>query len=288
MSASLPPRHAIEFRSMLFVPGDRPDRVARAAQYGPDAVVVDFEDAVRPEQKLAARRGAADVLRKGYSVPLYIRVNAPGSDWYWDDVQLAVDVCAAGIMVPKAEDATALAELSDHLDRMDTRLAQAGSLEIVPLIETARGVARILDILAASARIHRCMFGAYDYVRDMQLERTAEGMELIYPRSALAVAGRASNCQTIDSPFAIVNDQSSLKLDCLAGKRTGLTGKGAIHPNQIPTIHEVFTPSESQIAAARRMVEAFDASGTGAVLVDGEMLDKATVDHYRNLLTRQR
>jgi citrate lyase subunit beta / citryl-CoA lyase len=273
---------------MLFVPGDRPERVARAWRCQPDAVIVDFEDSVRPEQKQAARDGVADVLRASYPVPLFIRVNSVDSEWFVDDVLFAIDVKATGVMVPKAEDPASVMELCSHLERAETNGALASPSEIVPLIETARGVTRILDILAATVRVRRFMFGAYDYVRDMQVERSADGIELLYPRSALAVAGRAAGCQAIDSPFGILNDEQALKLDCQVGRRVGLTGKGAIHPSQIPIIHELFLPNPAEIAKARRLVDAFDAAGTGAMLVEGELLDKAIVERYRNLLAHTR
>ena len=273
---------------MLFVPGDRPDRVARAWRWQPDAVIVDFEDFVRPGEKQAARNGVADILRAGYPIPFFIRVNSADSEWFFDDVRLAIDVRAAGVMLPKAENATSIIDLCNFLTRAETKSSLASPIEIVPLIETARGVARIFDILAATVRIRRFMFGAYDYILDMQVARSADGMELLYPRSALAIAGRALGCQAIDSPFAILNDEQALKLDCQAGKRVGLTGKGAIHPNQISVINELFVPSPVEIARAQRLVDAFDAARSGAIVVDGELLDKATVERYRNLLARAR
>lgn len=264
-----------QFRSMLFVPADRGARVAGAPKFGPDCVIVDLEDAVSPDRKAEARK-AAGVALGGYRIPFFVRVNAVGTPWFADDIRFAGEVGASGVVLPKLED--------PEVVRTTSELLNGGPVEIVPLIETAAGVQHAFTIFAASPRVKRFIFGAYDYLRDMNVERSADGVELSYARGALAVAGRAARCQAIDSPLASLRDDVALRLDCIQGRRLGFSGKGAIHPEQISTIHDVFSPQPSEVARARRIVDAFDAAGTGVISFEGEMLDKAVVDRYRSLL----
>jgi citrate lyase subunit beta / citryl-CoA lyase len=245
-------------RSLLFVPGGRAEIIAKAPRSGPDAIVVDLEDAVAADDKDAARRTATENLPDVEALVL-VRVNGPETPWYDDDVA-AVAATSAGVVLPKYEDRAQLRALRDVVgpDR-----------PVIVGLETVRGVARCRDLLADGG-VLAAYFGAEDFIASVGGRRTASSHEVLFARSEVLLAARLGGVGALDQTVVNVRDTELCRTDAAAGRDLGYDGKICIHPAQVEIAHEVFTPSEAEVDHARKVVEA-GRSGVG--VVDGEMVD---------------
>ncbi|WP_433803110.1 HpcH/HpaI aldolase/citrate lyase family protein [Actinomycetospora sp. CA-084318] len=244
-------------RSLLFVPGGRADMIAKAPRSSPDAIAVDLEDAVAADGKDAARRTATTGLPDTASLVL-VRVNPPATPWHDDDVE-AVAATAAGVVLPKYEERAQLADLR----------ARVGDRPVIVGIETARGVARARDLLD-DAGVVAAYFGAEDYIASVGGRRTASSQEVLFARSEVLLAARLGGVGALDQAVVSVRDDEFFRRDAGEGRDLGYDGKICIHPTQVSLAHEVFTPSDEEVAHARDVVEAGRA---GVGVVNGEMVD---------------
>ena len=251
-------------RSFLFVPGDRPDRFAKAAAAGADVVILDLEDAVAADAKAAAREHAVAWLSGGNQA--VVRVNGAGTPWYADDVAAVRDLAVA-VMVPKAES-------SSDLD---------GLPSVLPLIETPAGVAAA-DVLCALDNVVRPVFGSIDLAAALgvdPLSRTA----LLHARSTLVLAAAVAGCAPpVDGVTMALSDVDAVRDDTRHAVELGFTGKLCVHPRQVPVVHEAFRPSEEELAWARAVL----AAGDGVSSVDGQMVDRPVLLRAERLLSRAR
>jgi citrate lyase subunit beta / citryl-CoA lyase len=258
-------------RSLLFVPGDRPDRFVTAESAGADAVVIDLEDAVAPAGKAAARAHALAWLKAGHAA--VVRINAIGTAEHEEDVAAVLSQRCA-VMVPKAEDAAELSALASRLN--------SGS-RIIPLLETARGLLRAEQVCAVPGVV-RVAFGHLDLAAELGVN-PADERALLQARAGIVLASAAAGLAgPVDGITTRLRDKDTLRADALAAARLGFTGKLCIHPAQIGPAHEVFSPASADIEAARRIVGAGD--GRPASAVDGEMVDAPVVTRARRLLER--
>jgi citrate lyase subunit beta/citryl-CoA lyase len=277
---------------MLFTPGNRSDLIEKAIRSGTDAVIVDLEDAVPLDSKVAAREALAGLPES--DVPLYVRVNGAETEFLWGDVVAAGQAGIAGIVIPKAEDADLMRRVSGALTALEVAGGRGpGGIEIVPLIESAKGVRDVDELLSCDDRVTSVLFGSGeqgDLVADLGCEWTPEGTGLLYARSAVLLAARAAGiAQPMDAVFMDFRDNDALRTECELAKRVGYVGKVAIHPGQLAVIHEVFTPTAEEVAYQRRIVEAFEAavaSGSASISVDGKMVDYAVARVARGILER--
>jgi citrate lyase subunit beta/citryl-CoA lyase len=284
-------------RSLMFVPGHQPRMVQRALGLGEftpsglDVAILDLEDGVPPAEKDRARAALAAALGRpsnGEGPARYARITR-------EPAARAADLVAVlragldGIVAPKVDHPDEITELSRDLDeREDAAGLTRGAIRIIASIESARA---LLDAraIASADRVIALLFGAEDFARDLALptEREAEAAELIYPRSAVVVAAVAANKSAIDGIWPDVTDIAGLRRDALQGRRLGFVGKSLIHPGQIETINEVFSPSAAEVSYAQRVVAAFDGAqtkGDGAIALDGKMLDQPIVERARRTL----
>jgi citrate lyase subunit beta / citryl-CoA lyase len=285
-------------RSFMFVPGHRPRMVQRAlglGEFAPtalDVAILDLEDGVPPDEKDRARAAIASVLGlrpNGEGPTRYVRVNRDSGP---RDADLAAVLRLGldGIVAPKIDHPDEVAVLARDLDEREEAAGMArGSIRIVPSVESARGLLEAPAIAARSDRVIALLFGAEDFARDLGLpaEREAEAAELVYARSAVVVAAVAARRQAIDGIWPDVTDEKGLRRDAVQARRLGFTGKSLIHPGQIDTINEVFSPSAAEVSYSRRVVHAFDeaqAKGLGAVALDGKLLDQPIVERARRTL----
>jgi citrate lyase subunit beta/citryl-CoA lyase len=264
-------------RSLLFAPASRPDLVEKALGRGADAVIVDLEDSVPVAEKEAARANVA--LAREAGCPVYVRVNGPGTEWIRDDLAVAAAAEATGVMIPKVETV-------DEVAAIDAELAPP--LELVLLIESALGVLNAHALAKASPRVASlcCASGeAGDLAADLG---TRDASGLLYARSQVLLAARAAGIAfPLDGVFMAIHDLDGLRADAELARNLGYTGKALIHPAQIPVVHEVFTPSDEEVARQRRFVEAFDeavAAGSASITVDGTMVDYAVAHRARQIL----
>ncbi len=249
-------------RSLLFVPADRPDRFDKACASGADAVIIDLEDAVAPQNKAAARASLADWLTPAREV--LVRVNAPGSQWFADDMALTRLPGVQGVVLPKAERAEDVAAV-----------VQACSAGVLPLIETARGV-REAEAIASVPGVRRLLFGSIDLQLDLGIQ--GDGDELLFFRSQLVLVSRlAGIAAPIDGVSTVIDDLPRLRSDAQRARSLGFGGKLCIHPRQVQTVNQAFLPGADELMWARRVLTAAAASRGAAVQLDGQMIDRPVV-----------
>ena len=265
-------------RSILFVPGDRPDRYEKALAAGADAVCIDLEDAVASGHKTGARASVARFLAnrpRPSAAAVIVRLNDPDTGEGELDAGALRDQPPDAVMIPKVTTAEGVARTS--------RLVGA-AMPLLPIIETARGLENAARIGAASPAVAALIFGGFDLSVELGAEPDWES--LLYARSRVVHAAAVSGLEAIDMPSRDLRRTAGLRAEAENARRLGYSGKVAIHPAQIGAIHEVFTPSAEEVERARRIVEADRAAGGGAVALDGRMVDRPVVEAARRVLAR--
>ncbi len=277
-------------RSLVFVPGNRPNMLERALDFGADIVMVDLEDSVPPGEKSAARELAVEwaprLTAAGRRV--MVRVNSLDTGLTADELAAVVSPELAGISIGKGNTSWDLQQVDRLLAPLESSAGIAvGSIKVIPWIETAMAIVHVYEMAQASPRVVGIAFGAEDYTNDMGVIRSDFGEECYYARSVVAVAARAAGVAALDGPFVGFRDPDGLRKDAGAARQMGYTGKFAIHPAQIDIINETFSPHPDDVAYARRVVEAWaeaEAAGRGSLSIDGRMVDVPVVKRAQNLL----
>jgi citrate lyase subunit beta/citryl-CoA lyase len=278
-------------RSLLFVPGDRPDRMEKALASGADALILDLEDAVAPEAKPAARTAVSAFLEgHGRDVALFVRINPLDGDLADADLDAVTPARPSGWVLPKAEGSASVLDL-------DARLAERGDrgAPILPIAtETPRAIFQLGSYADALARLAGLTWGAEDLPAAIGAEtsRAADGSYTApyHMARALTLFGAAAaGVAPIETVYPAFRDLDGLAAYARAGARDGFTGMMAIHPAQVPVINAAFTPDEAALARARAIVAAFEANpGAGALSLDGRMIDRPHLVQARRLLARAR
>lgn len=279
-------------RSMLFTPGHRHDLVVKAIRSGTDAVILDLEDAVAPEEKDNARSGLADLPQS--PIPLYVRTNGPETDLLWDDVVAAGQADVAGVIIPKIEDPDLVKELDGALRTAEMIAGHdIGSKTIIPMMESGLGIRNTYDIARASDRVECVMFGGGeegDLVADLGVTWTPDGTGLAYAKGMVLLESRAAGIQNpMEAVFMDYRNLDALRVECELARTMGYVGKVAIHPAQVAVINDVFTPSAEEVSHHRRIIEEFDkalAEGVASVGIDGKMVDYAVARVARAVIAR--
>ena len=267
-------------RSYLFVPGHRADRFDKALAAGADAVVLDLEDAVAPQDKTAAREAVARYLAAADEATrqrLVLRINDEHTPWFDDDLTVLAATQAPSVMLPKAEAVATLA-------RVRGACPSAG---VLALIESARGVLNA-EALAAADGVVRLVFGTLDFALDLDLvdDPVAGPLGLDAAASRLAWASRAAGLPPpVAGVTADIHDPALLRADVARARAHGFGAKLCIHPKQVAWVHEALRPTEAELEWAQRVLEAV-ASAPGAVQLDGRMVDRPVVERARRLLQR--
>ena len=256
-------------RSYLFVPGDRPERFDKARASGAHAVIVDLEDAVAAEKKVAARAALSAWLHPDR--PVLVRINAADTDWFREDCELAGRPGVAGIMLPKAE-------RSEDIES----LMAAGARAVLPLVETAIGFDQART-LAGAAGVERLAFGSIDFQLDLGI--SGEDDALLAFRSGLVLASRlAGAAAPVDGVCTAIDDPAPLAAEAARARRLGFGGKLCIHPRQVQAVNAAFSPSEAELRWATRVLEAAAGASGAAVAVDGKMIDRPVLLRARAIL----
>lgn len=270
-----PMQQARPLASYLFVPGNRPERFAKAGASGAHAVIVDLEDAVSPRDKEAARAAVQAALQT--SQPVHVRINGADTEWFHDDVDMcrAAGRRIAGIMIPKAE-------RTDDLAWVASRVGE--QVPLLPLIETAQGMWNA-EAIACQAGVQRLAFGSIDFQVDLGIN--GDGDELLYFRSQLVLVSRVAGIMApLDGVTTAIDDEQRLQADTLKAYRLGFGGKLCIHPRQVETVNACFRPGSEETEWARRVLEAAAGAGGAAVSVDGKMVDKPVLLRAQAILAR--
>lgn len=256
-------------RSLLFVPGDRPERFDKAAAAGAHAVILDLEDAVAPAAKAQAREAVAGWLAAGGQA--MVRINAADTAWHADDVRMLAALPAAGVMLPKAD----LASLGS------TTAALAGR-QTIALLETVAGYMQLRE-LAAMPGLHRIAFGSVDFSTESGIADEGEALTAVRTQIVLASC-HAGLAPPIDGVGVEFKDEQRMQADALRSRQLGFGGKLCIHPRQVAAVNSSFQPSAAELDWARRVLAAFEASQGAATAVDGKMIDKPVVDRARRIV----
>ena len=277
-------------RSLIFVPGNRPNMLERAKNFKTDIVMVDLEDSVTPSEKITARELASEWVTTltGNNQKVMIRVNSLDTGLTKDDLTRIVSSQLYGISLGKVSSRWDIQSTDRVLAELEERLTiPVGTVKIIPWIETAKAIMELDAIANASKRIIALAFGAEDYTNDMGILRTDMGTEVEFPRSAVAIAARSANIAALDSPFVSFKDTVNLKADSMKARQLGYTGKFAIHPDQLAIINQTFSPSNEDVEYALRVIEGWNEAlkiGRGSFDLDGKMVDVPVVKRAQNLL----
>lgn len=275
-------------RSILFVPANRPERFEKAAASGTDAVILDLEDSVGMSQKAQSRanlqRGMDLASAAGVSV--YVRVNPVDTEWHQEDLAAAVRIGARGVVVPKCEVPAVVAGVEQELAALESG---AAALEVVLILETARGILAAEQLARPGSRTRRVSFGAYDFALDMGVQVETSGALLSVVRAQVALAAKAAGIQAIDTAFADIRDPDGMRRQTTEALGLGYTGKFAIHPDQVAIVNQVLSPSSADIETAKRIIDAFgeaEQQGIAAITVDDKLVDYPIAQRSEAILAR--
>ncbi len=281
-------------RTLLFAPGNRPDRADKALALAADAVIMDFEDAVPIAEKASSRPIVRGILDKNPGKRMYVRVNALSTPYARDDIKVLGSKNLEGIMLPKVESPDELVEFDRLVAQTEAAAGiEVGTFKVIAVCETARGLEDLFRIATVKMDHKRDMifaFGAADYTTDLGIKLTRDGRELDYARSRLPVASRAAGLMPpLDTPWMVdLKDMDGLVADARKAKSLGFQGKIVIHPNQIQPCNEIFMPTADELAFAQKIVAAFEEAereGKAAIQMDGKFIDYPVVEQARRVVS---
>lgn len=272
-------------RSYLFVPSLQQSMMEKAILSRSDSVIFDLEDAVAVSEKKAARENVAEALSAlNGRKPVYVRINDVTTSYWEEDLKTALNFGADGVIIPKAESVKGILLVSECIhDTVGDR-----SFNIIPLVETAKGIEFAYEIAKSCQLISHLAFGSIDFSLDIGCELTNEGNELLFARSRLVVASRAAGIgKPIDSVYPDLSDEEGLKQEALAAKKLGFGAKLIIHPKQIEPINTIYSPSADRILEARRIVAEFEKAeeqGVASIRVNNQFVDYPIYKKAKELL----
>ena len=268
-------------RSALFVPASNPKALAKIPMLGADMVIVELEDAVRAEDKDAARKTALDVLEDDFDGAIKaVRINAIGTQWHSDDMAAMADSAAHVIVVPKVESLDAIEEIANLLGR-----------PILAMIETPKAIQHA-GAIAEARGVAGLIAGTNDIAHEMRLpsDPTRDGLRLAL--QSIVLAARGANIWALDGVYNALDNEAGLEAECAQGRRWGFDGKTLIHPKQVAITNRLYAPSEAEVKEARALIEAVkthakeNGQGIGALRFRDRMVEDMHVATARAVLER--
>ncbi len=280
-------------RSMLFVPGDNAGGVSTAFVYKPDSVMFDLEDAVSPREKDSARLLVFQALRhpSWANIETVVRINELNTDYGLKDLEVAIRGGADVVRLPKTETADDIRKLDSEVARIEKECGRpTGETKLMAAIESASGVVNAVAIAVASPRMIAIAIAGFDYLVDMETERSGGAeSELFYARAAVLNAARAAHIDAFDVAFGDVDDDEGFLREVMIAKNLGFNGKSLIHPRQVSLLHKAYVPSAKELDYAKRVVAAAEKAkrdGLGVISLDGKMVDPPVVLHAEMIIKR--
>lgn len=269
-------------RSVLYLPASNARALEKARSLPVDALILDLEDAVTPDQKPEARTRLSQTLTRGGFGPrlTIVRINGLNTPWGADDVAAVAGMACDAVLLPKVETPAQLDAVADRV----------GDKSIWAMMETPRGILNAAAI-AAHPRLAGLVMGTNDLAKELRTGLGADRMPLVTALGLCLLAARASGLAIVDGVYNAFRDDAGLEAECIQGRDMGFDGKTLIHPAQITTANRVFSPSQDDIAQARRQIEAFDeakASGRGVAVVEGRIVENLHVETARRILDTAR
>ncbi len=266
-------------RTFLFAPGNHPRKVAKVFDAGADAVILDLEDAVAISEKPATRATIIEALGQPRRCRGYVRINALDTEFCFEDIEAVVASGVDGIVLPKVERAADLLMVDWLITNLERKRGlRAGAIDLMPIIETGRGIANVREIAAADvARMKRLSFGAGDFTRDMGMEWTLGEAELAPYQAEVVLASRINDLEPpIDTVFIHIREEAAFAASAERVRNMGFQGKMCIHPAQVGPANAAFTPTDEEVAWARNIIKAFaeaEAAGSASIQIDGYFVD---------------
>ncbi|TWD92463.1 citrate lyase subunit beta/citryl-CoA lyase [Neobacillus bataviensis] len=277
-------------RSMLYVPGNNPGMIRDANIYGADSIMFDLEDSVSLHEKDSARLLVYEALKTmDYGrTEILVRVNGLDTPYGKDDFEAIVRAKPDAIRLPKTEKP----EDVEEADQLITQIERAagmvsGTIKLMAAIESALGVLNAYKIATASKRLIGIAIGAEDFVTDLKTTRSKEGIELLAARSQILFAARAAGIDALDTVFSDVDDEEGFIQEVKLIKQLGFDGKSLINPRQINLVHELYSPTETEIKKSITIIEAAkeaERKGSGVISLNGKMIDKPIIERAYRVL----
>jgi citrate lyase subunit beta / citryl-CoA lyase len=278
-------------RSFLFVPGDRPDRVGKALGTGADAIIIDLEDAVRPDVRPYARSVVRELSEQPRvaSQPLVLaRVNPFGSTDFAEDVEAAIDGRVDGIVMPKFVPGQAAIEMDAALNTIESGRDGADRMPLIGLVESAAGLLGLSAPTEFPSRVKRLAFGAADFYADLRISYHQSGIHTDLAMATLVIASAAQGLPApLDSPHFSIGDEAGLASAVARARERGFGGALCIHPNQVAAVNAGLAASEEEQAWAVKVLAAWsEPSSAGAIRVGDELIDEAMVRRARQIIVQ--
>jgi citrate lyase subunit beta / citryl-CoA lyase len=291
-------------RSLLVVPASNLEMAGKALASAADSVLLDLEDAVAPDEKADARKQVVHALKEldWWNRPTLYRANALDTPYFYRDVIEVVEEAGGGldsVLIPKVQRPEDLHVAAALLSQIELAVGlEPGKVKIEAQIESAEGLVNVDAIARATERLEALHFGPGDFAASLRMPYRSIGVmdewDEVYPghrfhyaMQRIVVAARAAGLRGVDGPVADYRNEEGLRESCLVARSLGFDGKWCIHPAQIETVNEVFSPTEKEIEWARKVVAAYEeanAAGTGAISVEGQMIDAASIKMAQNTL----
>jgi len=277
------------YRSFLFAPGNHPRKVEKVFECGADHVILDLEDAVAISEKVATRAVIVEALKRPRNCGGYVRVNAYNTEYCYGDTVAIVGPWLDGIVLPMVECREQLLAYDWLLGNLEReRGLPVGSIDVIPIIETGKGLAAAREIAGCGSRARRMAFGAGDFTNDMNLSWSLDESELQEARAEVVLASRLGGMEPpLDTVWIHIRDLENLEKSAQLAKRMGFQGKTCIYPPQVEIVNRVYTPTAEELDFAKRVVAAFDEAerqGSSSIQMDGYFIDYPIVYKARRTL----
>ena len=275
------------FRSLLFIPGNNERFLKKSTSLHPDILCFDLEDSVPSNEKEAARRLVAAQLasqKEDRLSPIYVRINSVDSGMIDGDLESVIGNELDGIVLPKIGTSKEVMQVIDKIHMIASKRKLTPRIQIIPSIETAKGVVNANSIASAHEDVVALVFGVFDYLYDMDIDTEYdESISYNYARSKIPVDAKAAGIDALDGIWQKVSDLDGLAMDATVAKNLGYSGKTLIHPSHINPVHDIFRPTKKQIEWAKKVLASLRDSiekgnPKGAILLDGKMIDAV---HYK-------
>src|SRR5215470_3861003 len=280
-------------RSWMFVPGHRQKMIDKALGLNADAIMLDIEDGVAPNEKDTARKLIGEALghpKEPNSPARFVRINAIGHARMDADLEAVVRPGLEGLVCPKVETADEVRKVDAILNEREAKLKMThGAVKLLIAIESPRGLLNAPAIAVCSPRVCGLMFGAEDFGRELGLPTSREGeaRDMLYARSAMVIAAAAAHVQAVDGVWVDLKDTEGLASYGRQSRRLGFSAMSLIHPSQIDPINQMFSPTSEEIDYAQRVIQAFEeanARGDGSIAFGGKLIDRPIVERARRTL----
>jgi citrate lyase subunit beta/citryl-CoA lyase len=274
---------------MLFAPGNEVRKVEKVFTFGADVVALDLEDAVPVTEKATAREIVLEHIIKNKDKTTYVRINSIESEYFNEDLEKIIHQDLNGILLPMLESSDQFNAADKVLSEIENnKNIEVGSIDIIPIIETARGFSNIKDICLANKRLKRLSFGAWDFSLDTNVRISKDENEIYFARSLMVIESRAAGLSSpIDTSFIDLEDLEGLKQSALRARNMGFQGKACIHPKQVDIVNTIFSPTESEISDAKQIIAVFERaekSGSASIRVNNRFIDYATYEKAKRVL----